>query len=383
MLVVRTFEVALDRAESVGDAMRRARSGLAAVGSTDAPIRVFLSDTRTGAVRSCARVIRAFPELAPLACTVEGGDVVSSFDEGVPGSSAHLDSALELERALALADRVPRSLRLNDTDFFFGPVPALVGSSAPVASPAVRLSGRPHTDSVAGEIAILSHWWITGRRTRLFAAASEGLPPADAADLPPVTDPVGALLDAMGSVRGERRRLEPSTAAERAALSSATARAEALLVALRGAWIDARSSLRFPHRLEPDPVTGEFLPLRGALAELLGPHGYRVRSSRRPHPGGMWILHKRTARANELELRVDRGPINGRLSARLILGGPLWRHDLGAVPLSPDRVEVEVASEASARRALLNLAFAAGAAEQMLVPPLEEIHGDGFAWLYR
>jgi hypothetical protein len=95
----------------------------------------------------------------------------------------------------------------------------------------------------------------------------------------------------------------------------------------------------------------------------------------------MWVLIKRTARGNELELRLDRGPINGRLSARLILCGPLWRHDLGSIPLAPDRLEMAVATDASARRALVNLAEAVAVAEAALVPPLEQIHGDGFAWL--
>lgn len=381
MLVVRTFEVALDRAESVGDAIRRARAALAAVGATDAPVRLYLSDTRTGAVRSCARVVRAFPELAALACAVEGGDVISSFNEGVPGSAAHLGSAMTLERAQALADRVPRSLRLNDSDFFFGPIGALLGTASSRAAPPVRQSGRPHTDSVAGEIAILSHWWITGRRTRLFAAASQDLPPRGAETLPPLAEPVAALLDAIGAPWSERRRVEPTSAAERSAIGDATLRAEALLIDLRAAWAAERACLSFPHAVEPDPVAGDFLPLRAALAEVLGTLGYRVRPGRRPQPGGMRILHKRTARSNELELRLDRGPINGRLSARLVLVGPLWRHDLGALPLSAGLTELAVASDGAARRALLNLCVSATAAEAHLVPPLEEIHGDGMAWL--
>lgn len=381
MLVVRTFEVALDRAESVGDAVRRARAALAAVGAADAPVRLYLSDTRTGAVRSCARVVRAFPELAGLACTVEGGDVVSSFDEGVPGSAARRASAMTHERLQSLADRVPRSLRLNDSDFFFGPVAALLGAASSRAAPPVRESGRPHTDSVAGEIAILSHWWITGRRTRLFAAASEDLPPRGAEALPRLAEPVAALLDALRAPWSERRRVEPTSTAERAAAEDAIARAEARLGGLRAAWAEARAELSFPHRLDPDPVAGEFLPLGAAIADILGPLGYRMRAGPRPRPGGMWILRKRTARSNELELRVDRGPINGRLSARLVLVGPLWRHDLGGLPLSSERTELAVASEAAARRALVNLRVAAAAAEARLVPPLEEIHGDGMPWL--
>jgi hypothetical protein len=381
MLVVRTFEVALDRAESVGDAMRRARAALAAVGAADAPVRLYLSDTRTGAVRSCARVLRGFPELAALACTVEGGDVVSSFDEGVSGSVAHLGSAMTHERVQALADRVPRSLRLNDSDFFFGPVPALLGAASSRSAPPVRQSGRPHTDSVAGELAILSHWWITGRRTGLFAAASEDLPPRGADGLPPIAEPVAALLDALDAPWTERRRLEPTSTAEQSAIDDATLRAEARLADLRVIWAAERARLSFPHALDPDPVAGELLPLRAALAEILAPLGYRMRTGRRPQPAGMWILRKRTARSNELELRLDRGPINGRLSARLVLVGPLWRHDLGALPLSAERTELAVGSDGAARRALLNLCVSASAAEARLVPPLEESHGDGMAWL--
>lgn len=379
MVVVRTFEVALDRSESAGDAMRRARAGLAAVGCESAPIRLFLSDTRTGAVRSCARVVKAFPELAPLACTVEGGDVVSSFDERVPGSRARLESALEPARAQALADSVPRSFPLNDSDFFFGPIPALLGARSIAGAPPVRRGGRPHTDSVPGEIALVSHWWITGRRTRLYAAAALDLPPAEAVDLPPLADDAAALIAAMGGVLRERRRLEPSSPGEREAMAVQAAQAEARLAGLRGEWAAARARLAFPHALQPDPDSGGFLPLRAALAEAFGPLGYRQRAA--PRPSGMWVLVKRTARSNELELRLDRGPINGRLSARLILCGPLWRHDLGALPLAPDRNEVRVGTDATTRRALANLAAAAGAAEAALVPPLEEIHGHGFAWL--
>ncbi|HWM88651.1 MAG TPA: hypothetical protein VNO33_22530 [Kofleriaceae bacterium] len=377
MYVVRTFEISLDRSESVGDAMRRARAGLAAVDCELAPLRLFLSDTFSGASKGCARVIRAFPELADLACTVEGGEVVSSFDEGVAGSRAHLESGLVPDRARKLADGVPRSFPLNDSHFFFGPLPALLGGGeAPL-----RTSGRPHTDVVAGEIALLSHWWITRRRTRLFAAAREDLPPRAALDLPPVADPVDALLSGMGAVLRERRRLEFSSAAERAAIERQVHEAERRLAELRPAWSQAARSLSFPNALEPDAVAGGYLPLRAALSDLLAPRGYRQRSAPRPRPGGMWVLSKRTGRGNELELRLDRGPINGRLSARLVLCGPLWRHDLGTLPLDAERVELAVGGEATLRRALANLACAADAAEATLAPPLEEIHGDGFAWL--
>jgi hypothetical protein len=378
MYVVRTFELALDRAESVGDAMRRARAGLAAAGS-DSPIRLFLSDTFSGASKGCARVVKAFPELAGLACTVEGGEVVTSFDEGVPGSAAHLPSALDPERAQKLADGVPRSFPLNDSHFFFAPVPALLGDGG--GPPPVRESGRPHTDVIAGEIALFSHWWITGRRTRLIAGAREALPFRDARELPPVADQVAAVLAAMGAVRRERRRLEPSSPGERAVIEEQVGRAEQLLAALRPQWSRAARELAFPHALAPDTDGGGFLPVRPALADILAPSGYRQRSAPRPRPGGMWVLDKRTERDNELELRLDRGPINGRLSARLILCGPLWRHDLGALPLAADQTELCVGSQATLRLALANLAHAAAEAERMLVPPLEAIHGDGFAWL--
>jgi hypothetical protein len=379
MYVVRTFEIALDRAESVGDAMRRARSGLAAVDDSAAPLRIFLSDTLTGASKGCARVVKAFPELAALACTVEGVALLSSFDENVPGSREHLDSALAPERAQRLADGVPRSFPLNDSHFYFGPLPALLGRSGALPPPApLRRSGLPHLDLVAGEIAILSQWWISRRRTRLFAAAREVLPPADATELAPVAEEVAALLSATGAVKRERRRLEPSTDDERAAIAQQVAAAEAVLRPLKTEWARA---IAFPHSLEPDPGGGDFLPLRDALVATFSPRGYRQRSSARPRPGGMWVLIKRTARGNELELRLDRGPINGRLSARLILCGPLWRHDLGSIPLAPDRLEMAVATDASARRALVNLAEAVAVAEAALVPPLEQIHGDGFAWL--
>ena len=379
MYVVRTFELALDRAESVGDAMRRARAGLAAAGSELAPLRLFLSDTFTGASKGCARLVKAFPELAVLACTVEGGQVLSSFDEGVTGSRAHTESALEPERAQKLADGVPRSFPLNDSHFFFAPVPALLGGS--IAPPPVRRGGRPHTDLIAGEIALFSHWWITGRRTRLLAAAREDLPPRAARELPPVADEVGALLAAMGAVRRERRRLDPSSPGERAAVDEQEGRAEQRLAELKQEWARAMRELAFPHTLAPDPAGGGFLPLRQALSDILGPRGFRQRSAPRPRPGGMWVLDKRTARDNELELRLDRGPINGRLSARLILCGPLWRHDLGALPLAPEKLELCVGSQATLRQALANLAHVAAEAESMLVPPLEQIHGDGFAWL--
>lgn len=377
MVVVRTFEVALDRSASVGDAIRRALAGLAAVGCSSAPVRVFLSDTRTGASRSCARVVKAFPELVELACVVEGGDVVSSFDEGVPGSRARLDSALTPARALALADGVPRAFPLNDSDFFFGPVPALLGAID--AAPPIRTGGRPHDDVIAGEVALISHWWISGRRTRLCAATREALPTGDAVDLPPIADEAGALLAAMGPLRRERRRLEPTSDDERDAAAAQVAAAEARLAELRENWSSERARLALPFPLDPDPTGGEFLPLRAALTDVFQPRGYRQRTSARP--GGVWILTKRTERQNELELRLHRGPINGRLSARLILCGPLWRHDLGPLPLGPDRLELCVGSEATARRALVNLAAAADAAEAALVPPLEAIHGDGFAWL--
>ncbi|HYU15979.1 MAG TPA: hypothetical protein VEL05_07910, partial [Candidatus Acidoferrum sp.] len=340
-------------------------------------IRLFLSETRTGKSSSCARAIKAFPELAPLAGTVEGGQVISSFDEGVPGSAARLTSAMVAERAQKLADGVPRSFPLNDSCFFFGPIAALLGSAS--AEPPVRASGRPHTDQVAGEIALYSHWWITGRRTRLHAAAAEALPSRSATDLAPVSDDVSGLLAAMGSVRRERRRLEPSSPDEREAIEQQVAQAEARLAELKRSW--AGSPIAYPHELEPDAEEGGFLPLRAALAETLGPAGYRSRAAPRPRSHGMWVLSKRTARANELELRLNRGPINGRLSARLILCGPLWRHDLGYQPLAPGRLEHRIAGEATARRALANLAAAVAAAESFLVPPLEEIHGDGFAWL--
>jgi hypothetical protein len=377
MVVVRTFEVALDRSASVGDAMRRALAGLAAVGCDSAPVRVFLSDTRTGASRSCARVIKAFPELAELACVVEGGDVISSFDEGVAGSRAHLGSALEPARALALADGVPRAFPLNDSDFFFGPVPALLGAAS--AAPPIRQGGRPHDEVVAGEIALVSHWWISGRRTRLAAATREALPPSGVSDLPPVADEAAALLAALGPIRRERRRLEPTSPDERAAAAGQVTQAEGRLAELRTSWAAACAHLALPFALEPDASGGGFLPLRAALTDVFRPRGYRPRTSSRP--GGVWILLKRTARQNELELRLHRGPINGRLSARLILCGPLWRHDLGPLPLAPGRLELCVGSEATARRALVNLAAAADAADAFLVPPLEAIHGDGFAWL--
>ncbi len=379
MYVVRTFEVALDRAESVGDAMRRARAGLAAAGSELAPLRLFLSDTFTGASKGCARLVKAFPELAPLAGTVEGGEVLSSFDEGVPGSRAHTGSALAPERAQKLADGVPRSFPLNDSHFFFAPVPALLGDSGEPAP--VRTSGRPHTDLIAGEIALFSHWWITGRRTRLLAAAREELPPRAARELPPVADEVAALLAAMGAVRRERRRLEPSSPGERDAVDQQEARAELRLAELKQEWAAMLRALDFPHQVAPDADGGGFLQLRQALSDILVPRGYRQRSAPRPRPGGMWVLDKRTGRDNELELRLDRGPINGRLSARLILCGPLWRHDLGALPLAPDQLELCVGNQATLRQALANLARAADEAERLLVPPLEQIHGDGFAWL--
>ena len=376
MLVVRTFEIALDRAESVGDAMRRARSGLAAVDEAAAPLRIFMSDTLTGASKGCARVVKSFPELARLACVVEGVQILSSFDENVPGSREHPESALAPERAQKLADGVPRSFPLNDSHFYFGPVAALLGSRALPPPAPLRRSGMPHIELVPGEVAILSQWWITRRRTRLFVSAREALPPADATELPPVADEVAALLAATGAVKRERRRLDPSTDAERDAIARQVADAEARLGALKTDWARA---IGFPHSVEPDAGGGGFLPLREVLAATLSARGYRQRRSARP--GGMWILTKRTARRNELELRLDRGPINGRLSARLILCGPLWRHDLGGIPLAPDQPEVAVASDASARRALANLAEAVAVAESILVPPLEEIHGDGFAWL--
>lgn len=379
MHVVRTFEIALDRAEGVGDAMRRVRSGLAAAGRDAVPLRIFLSDTLSGSSKGCARVVKAFPELAPLACIVEGVHLVSSFDERVPGSRARAESAIEPERAQKLADGVPRSFPLNDSHFFFGPVAALLPAADQAFEPPLRLSGLPHVDVVAGEIAILSQWWITRRRTRLIAAAREELPPPDARDLPAVADEVSLLLAATGAIRRERRRLEPSTPEERAAIGRQVADAETRLADLKHEW--AAAAIRFPSALEPDAEAGGFLSLRDALSAVFGPCGYRQRPVPRPRPGGMWVLSKRTARGNELELRLDRGPINGRLSARLILCGPLWRHDLGNLPLAPGRLELAVASEANARRALANLAAAAAAAEATLVPPLEEIHGDGFAWL--
>jgi hypothetical protein len=180
-------------------------------------------------------------------------------------------------------------------------------------------------------------------------------------------------------VRRERRRLEPSSPDERAAIERRVAAAEERLVDLKRAW-NGRT-IRFPHELEPDPVGGAYLSLRAALVDELGPSGYRQRAAPRPRPDGMWVLIKRTRRGNELELRLDRGPINGRLSARLILCGPLWSHDLGSLPLAPEHAELSVVMEGSARRALANLAVSAAAAEAALVPPLEEIHGDGFAWL--
>jgi hypothetical protein len=183
----------------------------------------------------------------------------------------------------------------------------------------------------------------------------------------------------MGAVRRERRRLEPSSAGERDAVDEQETRAELRLTGLKQAWGATLRELDFPHQLAPDPDGGGFLPLRQALSDILAPRGYRQRSA--PRPGGMWVLDKRTARDNELELRLDRGPINGRLSARLILCGPLWRHDLGALPLAPGQLELCVGSQATLRKALANLAHAAAEAEQLLVPPLEHIHGDGFAWL--
>jgi hypothetical protein len=379
MYVVRTFEIALDRAESVGDAMRRARSGLTAAGCELAPLRLLLSDTFSGASKGCARAVKALPELADLLVVVEGGQVLSSFDEGVPGSRARLESALAPERAQKLADGVPRSFPLNESHFFFAPVPALLGGADDVPP---RASGRPpHHDVMPGEVALYSQWWITGRRTRLFAAARDDLPPRDARELPPVAVEVGALLAAMGAIRRERRRLEPSSPDERAAVDGQVAAAEERLAALRREWTRGARELGFPHPLAPDAVIGGFLPVRDALRDVLGPAGYRQRSAPRPHPGGVWVLVKRTRRGNELELRLSRGPINGRLSARLILCGPMWRHDLGALPLAPDVLEVFVGIQPTLRRALANLAFAAAAAERLMVPPLEEIHGEGFEWL--
>ncbi|HKE20139.1 MAG TPA: hypothetical protein VKB80_34935 [Kofleriaceae bacterium] len=378
MYVVRTFEIALDRAESVGDAMRRARSGLTAAGCELAPLRLLLSDTFSGASKGCARAVKALPELADLLVVVEGGQMLSSFDEGVPGSRAHLESALAPERAQKLADGVPRSFPLNESHFFFAPVPALLGGADDVPP---RASGRHTHDVMPGEVALYSQWWITGRRTRLFAAARDDLPPRDARELPPVADEVGALLAAMGAIRRERRRLEPSSPDERSQVDGQVAAAEARLAGLRSEWTGDARELEFPHPLAPDPASGGFLPVRDALRDVLGPAGYRQRSAPRPRPGGVWVLVKRTRRGNELELRLSRGPINGRLSARLILCGPMWRHDLGALPLAPGELEPCVGSQPTLRRALANLAFAAAAAERLLVPPLEEIHGEGFEWL--
>jgi hypothetical protein len=374
MYVVRAFEIALRRAESAGDAFARARSGLAAVGCERAPLRLFLSDALTGTRRGCARAVAAFPELADLACTVEGSEVISSFDEGVPGSRARLESALDPERAQQLADGVPRAFPLNDSHFFFAPVPALLGA----ADSPVRGTGYPHVEVIAGEIALLSQWWLRGRRTRLLVGVREPLPPPGARDLPRVAAEAAALLAAMGAVGRERRRVEPSSGDERTAIERRVGRAEARLAELKLAW--AGAAIQFPHRLAPEPAGGgdDALPLRVAMARVLAPRGYRPRSA--PHPGGSWVLGKRTARDNELELRLELGPINRRLSARLVLVGPLWRHDLGRLPLTPDHPELPV-GKGTLVRALENLACAAAAAEAMLVPPLEESHGDGFAWL--
>jgi hypothetical protein len=373
MYVVRAFEIALRRGESAGDALARARSGLAAVGCERAPLRLFLSDALTGTRRGCARAVAAFPELADLACTVEGSEVISSFDECVSGSRARFESALDLDRAQQLADGVPRSFPLNDSHFYFAPVPALLGAGAPP----VRDTGYPHVEVIAGEIALLSQWWLRGRRTRLLAGAREPLPPPGTRDLPRVAAEAAALVAAMGAVSRERRRVEPSSPDERAAIERRVARAEARLAELRQAW--ARAAIPFPHRLAPEPASGgDALPLRVAMARVLAPRGYRPRSA--PRPGGSWVLGKRTERNNELELRLELGPINRRLSARLVLVGPLWRHDLGRLPLTPEEPELPVGSETLVR-ALDNLACAAAAAEAVLVPPLEDIHGAGFAWL--
>ncbi len=291
---------AASRKEPLADVLERIHAAIIAADFGEPQVQFALADSR--GVSSVDRVLKRFPSLERFTKSIQPNPAVEAVkaisNNAGPGSSAEqIDFAILLE----IARGVPRSFPFHSIGIQF-PLPAF---SDGTEIPATMVHQLPPPG-----ISVSDRWWVSGR---LRSVSALMIVDADSAakKLPPLPDPIAAVLAACGKVKktgsGSARR---APAQQRPTIDTAAPEI-ASVDPCRGARLSSRiaeivESANLPHDLPPNQeaftagVTAG--PKKPELVRAFTPMGYDCRGE-----SGTFTLRRRTPGNLTVELMLDVG----------------------------------------------------------------------------
>lgn len=346
MLVCITCQWRPDKKEGLGVLLRRALDAGKAAGLGAPAIDFRASEVAIGKASAIARVVKRYPELAPLRSATAAG--------ALPGgeslmSQRDVPSPLTEELLLAVADGIPRSWALQSVS---------VALHWPVFG---ALAGLP-TGLMLNDMA-----WISGRRRVLAGVAVvEAEPAAREIVLPPA---VAAVFGAFGKPAGRTQQTVAAPGTER---SGPPPGFDEVFARHRAAMVARIATL--PHALATD-VRGEPAgPKKPALEAAFKPMGYSCRGGT-----GEFTLSRRTAGNLVVQLDIDVGTWSNRYLGTMTLHAPAWKVGMKLL-LAPGSDEVPIAGPEGWQRIVDNLATQVAVLDREFVPEVEALLGPAPAW---
>ena len=370
---------AASRKEPLADVLERIHAAIIKADFGEPQVQFALADSR--GVSSVDRVLKRFPSLERFTKSIQPNPAVEAVkaisNNAGPGSSAEqIDFAILLE----IARGVPRSFPFHSIGIQF-PLPAF---SDGTEIPATMVHQLPPPG-----ISVSDRWWVSGR---LRSVSALMIVDADSAakKLPPLPDPIAAVLAACGKVKKRVQiPLVSAPAQQRPTIDTA---APEIAASIRAAVQDYRSriaeiveSANLPNDLPPNQeaftagVTAG--PKKPELVRAFTPMGYDCRGE-----SGTFTLRRRTPGNLTVELILDVGTwSNMALAIFRVLGlvnGAGFKATL-FLPVSRRAAvggQYPMGGPERFRQIVDNLAALVAELDRTFVPAIEAISGPAPDW---
>jgi hypothetical protein len=319
LAVLTTF--AASRKQPLAEVLEPIHAAMLANGFGEPAVTVTLSDSPIGGgVSSVDRVLKAFPELAPLLHTVAAAPGVPER-RVISNRTAAGGVAIAFDTVLEIARGVPRRFPFHVMTVQI-PIPAF-SFSAEVQAVA---TGPGHRVGRAPGIEVRDAWWVNGRQRSVTALRIVEAAPAAKALAPP-EPAVAAVLAACGKVK---TTVQTPLVAGPAPAQTLDAVAPEIAQAIRAVVHDHRTGMAavieragLPHDLPANPDAAAVTPpgvtpgpKKPDLVRAFTPLGYDCRGG-----SGSFTLSRRTAGHLTVELYLDVGTWSHRVLASFRVHG--------------------------------------------------------------
>ena len=370
---------AASRKEPLAALLERIRAAFLTAGQGEPGVRFSFSDAPVArTVSSVDRVLKRHPQLQRFlveSAALPAGLAVRQISNDAASSDVSAaGEPVPFEILLAIAAGVPRSFPFHGISFH-------LHSAA---------FGEPTAGVLPAGVMISDSWWINGRMRSLSALTLVDADPAGK-KLPPLPEPVAAILAACGKMKKTVQAPLPSVPSAASAAPDPAAPDPEVARAVRAVVEDYRA--RFDEILDRAALPHDFPPVREALqntplGQTTGPKkpvlvrafkplGYDCQSA-----SGTFTLRRRTPRNLTVEISLDVGTWSRSLTAFFKVHGLGFR---ALLPLPPSRRaagggQYPIGDAERWQQLVDNLAALVTELDRSFVPAIEAASGPAPEW---